>query len=333
MNTNKISFFIKKNKKWNKIEKLIKKHQTIYIFGHNNPDGDCLGAQSALKQAIKLNYPLKNVYAPVRNSLKKWVFPTYPDDPVPDSKALQKNLMIIVDVAQTKRTDYHELAKASHLLIIDHHIMFNQDQLSDLPHWIDHQYGSVCEMLTIFFIFQRWRINQNISNALLTGIITDTGNLKFNSTQARTFYICGYLIKKHAQLTRIHEKINELSKKDLAVFEYFQKNYTDAGKFKYLIFGPQDHKKLPWVNETHQLKRYMHFLKNIYETKICATLIQFSSEELIHCSLRSKKIDVNQIATQFGGGGHKLASGVKLKSWKAAEDLINTVKKVVQEDQ
>ena len=41
----------------------IKQYNRIIIHRHIRPDGDCIGSQSGLKLAIKLNYPEKEVYA------------------------------------------------------------------------------------------------------------------------------------------------------------------------------------------------------------------------------------------------------------------------------
>ncbi len=311
---------------------LIKKHKTIYVFGHNNPDGDCLGAQSAVKAMIKNNFPGKKVFAPIKKAQTKWLFNTYPNDPTPDQNALKKDLIILVDVNHWSRTDYPELQHAKNLVLIDHHIYKPENLSPNIGYWIEEKYGSVCEMLAVLFIWQGWKWNQEIANALLTGIITDTGNLKFNSTKSRTLYICGYLLAKKAQLVEIHNKINHLSSEDVATFRFFQENYIDAKKFKYFIFKPENQKKLPWVTETHQFKRYLHFLKNIDNTKVCATFLQFKENGLINCSLRSKKVDVNSIAIQFNGGGHRLASGIKLKNWNQVENLINVIKMKVEND-
>ena len=45
------------------IYKLIKKNETITIFGHINPDGDCYGSSLALRELIRLNFPKKKVFS------------------------------------------------------------------------------------------------------------------------------------------------------------------------------------------------------------------------------------------------------------------------------
>lgn len=325
---NILQFSLIKNKKWEQISKLIKKFRIIYIIGHSNPDGDSLGSQFGLRNVIKSNFAHKKVYTPLKSGVatEKWAFKIVTSDPEPNALALEKDLIILVDVNNPKRTDFPQIARAKNLIIIDHHIVNPAHLPANLTYWIDAKASSVCEMITRFLMWQKWHMNQDISNALLTGIITDTGNLKFNSTKAETFFIAGWLILKKAQLTEIHNRINHLSKHDVAVFQFFQKNYVDEKTFKYFAFKPKDKTELPGVKETYQFKRYLHFLKNIDETKICATFLQFDVNGEIHCSLRSKNIDVNLIAQRFGGGGHRLASGIKLKTWNRVEELITDIK-------
>ena len=326
------NFDLQKNKRWDQISKLIKEFQIIYIIGHTNPDGDSLGAQFGLRNVIKTNFPHKQVYAPVKAEIspEKWAFKIGLNDPHPNKFALKKDLIILVDVSDAKRTDFPEIGKAKNLVIIDHHIVNPYNLIPNLTYWIEAWASSVCEMIVRFLMWQKWRLNQDASNAFLTGIITDTGNLKYNSTRAETFFIVGWLILKKAQLVEIHNRINYLSKNDVAVFNFFQKNYIDEKAFKYFMFKPEQKKTLPWVKDTTQFKRYMYFLKNIDETKIWGTFLQFQANDPIHCSLRSKKIDVNAIAQRFGGGGHRLASGIKLKNWNNVVKLIEEIKRVLR---
>ena len=46
-----------------KLKKAIEDYNSIVIFGHPNPDGDCYGSQLGLRDTIRLNYPNKKVYA------------------------------------------------------------------------------------------------------------------------------------------------------------------------------------------------------------------------------------------------------------------------------
>ena len=46
---------------------------------------------------------------------------------------------------------------------------------------------------------------------------------------------------------------------------------------------------------------------------------------LIRANIRSVGPYVNDLATKFGGGGHKYASGVKLKTWEDADKLVKSL--------
>ena len=51
------------NKNIKEIFNLIKKYDSITIFGHINPDGDCYGSSLALRELIRLNFPKKKVFS------------------------------------------------------------------------------------------------------------------------------------------------------------------------------------------------------------------------------------------------------------------------------
>ena len=63
-------------------------------------------------------------------------------------------------------------------------------------------------------------------------------------------------------------------------------------------------------------------LKFVDEIVIWAFLSEDIKSNLIRVNIRSIGPYINQIATNYGGGGHKYASGVKLKTWEEADNLI-----------
>ena len=63
-------------------------------------------------------------------------------------------------------------------------------------------------------------------------------------------------------------------------------------------------------------------LKCINELWIWVFLTEDKKSNLIRANIRSRGPYINEIASIFGGGGHKLAAGARLTSWKQADDLI-----------
>ena len=73
----------------------IEKYNSIVIFGHTNPDGDCYGSQMALRRALQLHYPNKKIYA-VGSGVHRF-FKMLGRMDVVSEKVIEQSLAILVD--------------------------------------------------------------------------------------------------------------------------------------------------------------------------------------------------------------------------------------------
>ena len=56
-----------------------------------------------------------------------------------------------------------------------------------------------------------------------------------------------------------------------------------------------------------------------------------TKSNLIRANIRSRGPYINELATIYGGGGHKYASGARLTSWKQVENMIEDLDNLVKE--
>ena len=103
------------------IFKLIKKYDTITIFGHINPDGDCYGSSLALRELLRLNFPNKKVYS-LAGTLPQLEERLAKQDVVTDDEIIKNSLAILVDVSETERVSDQRVTLAKQIIKIDHHI-------------------------------------------------------------------------------------------------------------------------------------------------------------------------------------------------------------------
>ena len=66
-------------------------------------------------------------------------------------------------------------------------------------------------------------------------------------------------------------------------------------------------------------------LKVVFDIVVWVFLSEDIKSGLIRANIRSVGPYVNDLATKFGGGGHKYASGVKLKTWEDADKLVKSL--------
>ena len=97
----------------------IKQYNRIIIHRHIRPDGDCIGSQSGLKLAIKLNYPEKEVYA-VGDIIPEYCTPYGILDNVEDDMYTDA-LVIVVDTATDSRICDQRYKTGAYIIKIDHH--------------------------------------------------------------------------------------------------------------------------------------------------------------------------------------------------------------------
>jgi phosphoesterase RecJ-like protein len=77
-----------------------------------------------------------------------------------------------------------------------------------------------------------------------------------------------------------------------------------------------------------QIKTALFTMNGIEEVKIWAFICQYDTGE-IRVSLRSREYDINQVAKNYEGGGHRLASGAKLKKMSEVNKLIKDLEKIM----
>lgn len=304
----------------NKIKEEIKKAKNIVLVGHINPDGDCIGATVAFKYMIESFDSSKNVKVCINDDLPDYV------EKLPYLPKIYKeidgeiDLLISLDVANKERLaideKYIKLSKKT--IAIDHHISntkyFDLNYVEDISSASELTY----KFLDIFSI----KLTKEIATYIYLGIINDTGNFKHNNVTAHTFMVASEIANTGIDLSNIYRI---LFSKSLKKAELFSKSVLEATfdkelGFMYYYLGEND---IYTRNETNGASEYMLGLE---EVKVSLFMQQDGDE--IKGSFRSKSADVNYIAAQFDGGGHKLASGFKTK--KKLDEIIQKTKEILK---
>ncbi|MCL2611146.1 MAG: DHHA1 domain-containing protein, partial [Defluviitaleaceae bacterium] len=211
-------------------------------------------------------------------------------------------------------------------IVIDHHISnIGYGKLN----FIEESASSTCEVLH-FIISKLLKIDVNIAAWLYTGMMTDTDNFSYSNTTPKTLRIAADLIETGIDSSRIN--FSWLKARSLEKFRML------ATLRDHIIYTPDiglihmtisyDHMKSNNVKET-DLNTISTSL-NVIEEAAIVIFLREGEKGLTKASFRSKKVDVNQIAAHFGGGGHKLAAGCSFKASpeEAIEQIINYLRKI-----
>lgn len=310
---------------FNELLNEIKKHDTIIIHRHYNPDGDAIGSQAGLKYLIKENFPDKTVYA-VGDPAGRYAFIEGCDiDDIPDA-AYSGALAILLDSSAKELISDDRYVLAEKTARIDHHMFIGK--FCDVE-VVDSTAESCAGLIALFAKECGLKLSKRSAKALFTGMVTDSGRFRYDSTNSRTFMIASYLMEQQFDTKDIYANLysDDLKMVRLrATFtlkaEFTEKNvgyiYTDYEEFK--TYG---------VSSFTISRGMVNVMAEIKGVDIWVNFTE--TEDSVLCELRSTKYNINQIAVKYGGGGHLLASGATLKNKEEAlsmlEDLNNLVER------
>ena len=299
-----------------KILELIKKYDTIIIHRHSNPDGDALGSQIGLKKIIKENFPEKTVLA-VGDTSARYTFMSNGElDEVAD-EAYNGALAIILDTSAKALISDGRYVNAEKTARIDHHIFC--EEIADVE-VTDTSYESCCGLVAAFAMETGLKLNSEAAKALYTGMITDSGRFKYDSTTSQTFRVAAFLMEHKFSTTDIYRNL-----------------YSD--EFKYIKLRAQFVMKVEFTKNNvayiyttrDELDKYDADIFSISrgmvgvmsDIKGVDIWVNFTeTDDGILCEIRSSAYNINPIAKKYGGGGHAKASGATLKSRDEAMLLL-----------
>ena len=299
------------------IIKLIKKHDKIIIHRHKNPDGDALGSQIGLKKIISGTFPKKTVYA-VGDMTARYAFMCdAPMDEISDSE-YKDALAIVLDTSASSLISDERYKMAKSTVRIDHHIFVEKICDTELT---DTSYESCCGLITALAMESGFTVSESSAKALYTGMITDSGRFRYDSTSATTFKCAAFLIERGFDTSDIFRNLyqDELFFIQLRA-KFTLKIKTTDHRVAY-IYTDKDEAK-SYGADTFTLSRGM--VNVMSEIKGIDTWVNFTeTDDGVLCEIRSSLHNINPIAVKYGGGGHQKASGATLKDRDEAMLLLD----------
>ena len=308
------------------IKQLISQYPRIIIHRHKNPDGDALGAQMGLKQILIDNYPDKKILA-VGDMTPRYSFMvTSPLDDVADEE-YEGALAIVLDTSAKALISDDRYTTATATARIDHHVFCETITENEVT---DTSFESCCGMIAAMAIECGWKVSPDAAKSLYTGMITDSGRFRYDSTSAQTFRLASFLMEQKFDTTDIYQNLysDELSSIQLRA-KFTLKIQTTPHRVAY-IYTPIEEAKSYGVDD-FTLSRGM--VNVMSEIRGIDTWVNFTeSENGVLCEIRSNRYNINPIAVKYGGGGHKKASGATLKNREEAMALLEDLNSLSEEN-
>ena len=305
------------------IYELIKKHQRIILHRHKNPDGDALGAQEGLRKILKENYPEKEIYA-VGDMTPRYSFISEPMDEIPDD-LYNGALAIILDCGSKSLICDERYTLAASTARLDHHIF--SEIIADFE-VVDTSFESCCGMIAALAMECGFSVSPEAAKAIYTGMITDSGRFRYDSTNAQTFRLASFLMERKFDTNDIYKRLyaDELSMMQLRA-KFTLKIQTTPEGVAY-IYTPYD-ELLTYGVDNFTISRGM--VNVMGDIRGIHTWVNFTETDAgVLTEIRSNTYNINPIAVKYGGGGHQKASGATLKNKDEAMALLLDLKNLAE---
>ena len=309
---------------YKQVFKIIKKYNTIVIARHIGADPDALGSQFALKDIILKLFPEKKVYA-VGNPASRFKF--FGNNEKIDNIDTTKGLLIVLDTPDIKRIDGVSLNNFEYVIKIDHHPIIDKYANIEL---IDEDSCSTSQLILEFIFNNKIEINKEIGEKLYLGIVGDTDRFLHDYTSSKTFSLVTRLLEEtNIDFTSLYKVLYQRPISEIRFEGYIYQNLilTENGVAYIKI---TDRKLKEFGVDSAAAGNMINDLKFVNEIIVWVFLTEDIKSNLIRANIRSVGPYINDVATKFGGGGHKYASGVKLKTWDDSDKLINELDELVK---
>ena len=309
---------------YKQIFKQIKKYDTIVIARHIGADPDALGSQFALKNIILELFPDKKVYT-VGNPASRFKF--FGSQDKIDNLNTSKAMCIVLDTPDIKRIDGANINNFEYVIKIDHHPIIDKYANIEL---IDEDSCSTSQLILEFIFNNKIEINKEIGEKLYLGIVGDTDRFLHDYTSSKTFSLVTRLLEEtNIDFTSLYKVLYQRPISEIRFEGYIYQNLilTENGVAYIKII---DRKLKEFGVDSAAAGNMINDLKFVNEIIVWVFLTEDIKSNLIRANIRSVGPYINDVATKFGGGGHKYASGVKLKTWDDSDKLINELDELVK---
>lgn len=302
---------------YKQIYKKIKEYNIIVIARHIGADPDALGSQFALKSIILDLFPDKKVYA-VGNPASRFKF--FGSQDKIDDINTNKALCIVLDTPDIKRIDGANINNFEYVIKIDHHPIIDKYANIEV---IDDNACSSSQLILEFANANKIKIDKESAEKLFLGIVGDTDRFLHDYTSPTTFRLVTKLLNDtNIDFTKLYSYLYQRPITEVRFEGYIYQNLTltDNG-VAYIKLTDKLMKE--YGVDSAAAGNMINDLKFVNEIIVWVFLSEDVKSGLIRANIRSVGPYINDVATKYGGGGHKYASGVKLKSWNDADNLIN----------
>lgn len=287
----------------NNIIDKIQSSNNIVLLCHNNPDGDAIG--STLSMYYILTKLGKEVDIVINKPPKRFNFLEGFQD-IKEESSKDYDTAIILDTATIDRVNdpSNILSRVKRKYVIDHHIsntMYGDENLVE-------ERPSCCQVVYDIVKKLNIKITKELGEALITGLLTDTGGFSHQDVLPSTFAMAEEL-SKIVNISSLYDKVlRTITRNQFNIKQIYLNNLEFYQNDKIAISYITEEDMINTGVDQNDCGILVNIPLEIDVVEVSIFLRKYKEETRI--SLRSKNINVNEITKLFGGGGHIYAAGV-----------------------
>lgn len=318
---------------FSEICEIINKFKTFAIYSHMHTDIDAIGSSLAMKKLLEKLGKTAHVF----------IDSVFPDnakilngvDKINNEKLDAYDVAIVLDCADEKRLGrlvYKFRKNTKTTFQIDHHL---ENPLFAKTNYVREEASSTCELIYNLVCAIGVSLDKDMAKCMISGILTDTGCLKFSNTEPSTLVVVSKLLEilKISMDEITYPLFNSLtiSAFDLKKLSLNKLELVCRGRAGIIILSKEDLESCSATFE--DTKGLTDLPMQIAKVKCVVVATQSPYDGIYYISVRTKDdYSSKNIASEFGGGGHIKAAGAKIDEEPKIirEKLIKAISKELE---
>ena len=306
---------------YEEVEAKIQSAESVTILSHLNPDADALGTALGIYSLLKKNtdkrievvngskaLPLHLDFLPDFNKIKHQIEYEY-------------SLIISCDCGSIDRLGFN--LEKREIINIDHHRSNTEYGNINI---IVSDYASSSQVA--FELFNKlYSIDADTASCFYAALLSDTRYFTTSSVNQKVFDVASALVNAGAKPDVVAHNFTQ--RRPLSSFRILEKalkslTLYEEAQIAILQLTREDIEATG--ARVPDMEGIVDYAKSLVTVEIA--LLAMEVEDGIRISLRSKSVDVSQIASAFGGGGHKVAAGFTIKESRLQESIDTILEKI-----
>ncbi len=287
--------------------RLLLNNDNFHILTHRYPDGDTLGCAYALCYALRGLGKKANVK--INGNLPSKF--TYLAKNYTEQDFLCEYVVSVDIAAPSLLGELQEEYEDKIDLCIDHH---GSNSMKAKNVFVDASCAAACEIIYVLIKEMRAKITRDITNAIYTGISTDTGCFCYTNTTAQTHRIAADIISlgcDFTEINRINFETKTRAKIKMERMVYDTMEFYCSGKCA-IIYTTLAMQKALCAGDD-EMEGLASIPRQVEGVKMGITMRE-KEDGTFKVSVRTNDgINASDFCARFGGGGHQAASGCSIK--------------------